>query len=300
MTTQGMNPIGTTRRAPAEGPDRSASPLTRDRVNWRLTMVLGLCTLAVLVPLFVTVSMAFKTGAQAVQGRAFDLPNPISIEGFVEAWKLTDFPVSFTISLFVSAVAVVGAILVGSAAAYAIHVNWDRKFFRFSFFYLLAAMFLPFPVLALSQIKLTGILGLDNPLGVGLLHVMFGLGFNVLLLTTFLRNMPDELDEAARIDGASTWQTFWRIIFPLLAPMSATVGIFAFLASWNDFMMPSLIISDPTVQTLPVIQQIFQTQFSENYHVSFASYLMAMAPSIVVFIFTQRWVLSGVTQGAVK
>jgi raffinose/stachyose/melibiose transport system permease protein len=297
MTTQATTSIGATGNTPTGRPE---SPLAKDRVNWRLTAVLGLCTLAVLVPLFVTVSMAFKTGAQAVQGRAFDLPNPISVEGFVAAWELTDFPVSFSISLFVSAIAVAGAILVSSAAAYAIHVNWERRFFRFSFFYLLAAMFLPFPVLALSQIKLTGILGLDNPLGVGLLHVMFGLGFNVLLLTTFLRNMPDELDEAARIDGANTWQTFWRIIFPLLAPMSATVGIFAFLASWNDFMMPSLIISDPTVQTLPVIQQIFQTQFSENYHVSFASYLMAMAPSIVVFIFTQRWVLSGVTQGAVK
>jgi raffinose/stachyose/melibiose transport system permease protein len=297
MTAQGTTTLDTTRTTPSA---RATAKTAKDRVNWRLTVILGLCTLAVLVPLFVTVSMAFKTGAQAVQGQAFDLPNPISVEGFVEAWELTDFPVSFSISLFVSAIAVAGAILVSSAAAYAIHVNWERRFFRFSFFYLLAAMFLPFPVLALSQIKLTGIVGLDNPLGVGILHVMFGLGFNVLLLTTFLRNMPDELDEAARIDGANTWQTFWRIIFPLLAPMSATVGIFAFLASWNDFMMPSLIISDPTVQTLPVIQQIFQTQFSENYHVSFASYLMAMAPSIVVFIFTQRWVLSGVTQGAVK
>ncbi|MFB0834375.1 carbohydrate ABC transporter permease [Arthrobacter halodurans] len=297
MTAQGTTTLDTTGTTPTT---RAKAKTTKDRVNWRLTVILGLCTLAVLVPLFVTVSMAFKTGAQAVQGQAFDLPNPISVEGFVEAWELTDFPVSFSISLFVSAIAVAGAILVSSAAAYAIHVNWERRFFRFSFFYLLAAMFLPFPVLALSQIKLTGIVGLDNPLGVGILHVMFGLGFNVLLLTTFLRNMPDELDEAARIDGANTWQTFWRIIFPLLAPMSATVGIFAFLASWNDFMMPSLIISDPTVQTLPVIQQIFQTQFSENYHVSFASYLMAMAPSIVVFIFTQRWVLSGVTQGAVK
>ena len=93
---------------------------------------------------------------------------------------------------------------------------------------------------------------------------------------------------------------FWKVIFPLLAPMSATVGIFAFLYAWNDFMMPSLIISDPALQTLPVRQNLFQTQFSNNYNVSFASYLMAMAPAIVAYLFTQRWVMEGVTQGAVK
>ena len=101
-------------------------------------------------------------------------------------------------------------------------------------------------------------------------------------------------------DGATTWQTFWKLIFPLLAPMSATVGIFAFLYAWNDFMMPSLIISDPALQTLPVRQNLFQTQFSNNYNVAFASYLMAMAPAIVAYLFTQRWVMAGVTQGAVK
>lgn len=82
--------------------------------------------------------------------------------------------------------------------------------------------------------------------------------------------------------------------------MAATVGIFAFLGSWNDFMMPSLIISDPQPQTLPVLQSIFQTQFSNNYNVAFASYLMAMGPAILVYLLTQRWVLSGLTQGAIK
>ncbi|MCS5508414.1 ABC transporter permease subunit [Curtobacterium flaccumfaciens pv. flaccumfaciens] len=150
------------------------------------------------------------------------------------------------------------------------------------------------------SLKLTGLAHLDNPLGVAILHVMFQLSFSVLLFTAFLRSIPAELEESARIDGASTGQVFWRLVFPLLAPMSATVGIFAFLASWNDFVMPSLITSDPALQTLPVLQQMFQTQFSNNYNVSFASYLMAMAPAIIVYLVTQRWVMAGVTQGAIK
>ena len=271
-----------------------------EKVSWSTTILLMLCAVTVLLPLYVTITMAFKTTGQAVDGQAFSWPSPFSIEGFIEAWNLTKFPVGAGISLMVTAGTVIATIILAAFASYAIVRNWDRRLFRWSFFYLLAAMFIPFPVVALPQIQLTGRVGLDNPLGVIILATMFQLSFSVLLFTAFLRSIPLELEESARIDGASTWQTFWRLIFPLLAPMSATVGIFAFLYAWNDFMMPSLIISDPALQTLPVRQNLFQTQFSNNYNVSFASYLMAMAPAIVAYLFTQRWVMEGVTQGAVK
>ncbi len=271
-----------------------------DRPSWGATTALVVCSVAVFLPLYATVTMAFKTTQQSVNGQVFSLPSPFSVDGFVEAWRLTNFPRGFAISVFVTAVTVVGTVVLAAFAAYAIARNWDRRFFRLSFFYLLAAMFLPFPVLALSQVKLTGMVGLANPLGVALLHVMFQLSFSVLLFTAFIRGLPEELEESARLDGATTWQVFRRIVFPMMAPMSATVAIFAFLASWNDFMMPSLITADSTLQTLPVLQSVFQTQFSSNYNVAFASYLMAMAPAIVVYLFTQRWVMAGVTQGAIK
>ena len=271
-----------------------------ERVNWSGTIILILCAVTVLLPLYVTISMAFKTTSQAVDGNAFSFPSPISVDGFVEAWNLTKFPVGAGVSLFVTAGTVVLTIFLAAFASYAIIRNWDRRLFRWSFFYLLAAMFIPFPVVALPQIQLTGRFGLDNPVGVVLLATMFQLSFSVLLFTAFLRSIPLELEESARVDGATTWQTFWKLIFPLLSPMAATVGIFAFLSSWNDFMMPSLIISQPEWQTIPVVNNIFQTQFSNSYNVSFASYLMAMAPAIIVYLFAQRWVMSGLTQGAIK
>jgi raffinose/stachyose/melibiose transport system permease protein len=271
-----------------------------DRTNRPLTIVLALASLTVLAPLYVTVSMAFKTSEQAVDGNAFALPAPLHPASFAEAWQLTRFPVAFSISVAAALVTVVLTLLLSSMAAYAIVRNWSHRFFRWSFFYLLAAMFLPFPVVALSQIQLTAAIGLDNPVGVGILHAMFQLSFSVLLYTAYLRSIPFELEESARIDGASTWQIFSRIILPLLGPMNATVGIFAFLVSWNDFMVPSLITADPSLQTLPVVQQLFQSEFGTDYNVAFASYLMAMAPTIVVYLFAQRWVISGVTQGAVK
>ncbi|BCL25394.1 carbohydrate ABC transporter permease [Streptomyces aurantiacus] len=265
-----------------------------------VTISLMIAALVVVIPLYVTIAMSLKSTSQAADGNAFALPWPLNPDSFATAWRLTDFPVSFGISLAVAAATVIGTLVLSSLAAYAIARNWDRRLFRWSFYYLLGAMFLPFPVVALPQIKLTALLGIDSPVGVALLHIVFQLSFSVLLYSAFLRSIPAALEESARIDGATTWQIFWRIIMPLLGPMNATVGIFAFLASWNDYMLPSLITADPAQQTLPVVQSIFQSQFGTNYNIAFASYLMAMAPTVLVYLFAQRWVISGVTQGAVK
>jgi raffinose/stachyose/melibiose transport system permease protein len=304
MTHAATRPIP---EASARGRDAAEATTRRRRgrvgqetTNWSTMVILFLCALTVLVPLYVTITMSLKTTAQAVDGNAFSLPAPISFDGFVQAWEQTDFPIHFVISVLVTAATVIGTVALAALSSYAIVRNWDHKLFRWSFFYLLGAMFLPFPVVALPQIQLTGLLGLANPVGLAILHIMFQLSFSILLFTAFLRSIPLELEESARIDGATTWQTFRQLIFPLLAPMSATVAIFAFLYAWNDFTMPSLIIADAAQQTVPVTQSIFQTQFSNNYNVSFASYLMAMAPAIIVYLFTQRWVMEGVTQGAVK
>jgi raffinose/stachyose/melibiose transport system permease protein len=289
----------TTSPAPASR-RRRRGRVGQETTNWSTMIILFLCSLTVLLPLYVTITMSLKSTSQAVDGNAFSLPAPVDVSGFGQAWELTNFPAAFVISVLVTAGTVIGTVLLAALASYAIVRNWDHRLFRWSFFYLLAAMFLPFTVVALPQIQLTGLTGLANPAGVTVLHIMFQLSFSILLFTAFLRSIPLELEESARMDGATTWQTFRQLIFPLLAPMSATVAIFAFLASWNDFMMPSLIIADSSLQTIPVVQNIFQTQFSNNYNVSFASYLMAMAPAIIVYLFTQRWVMEGVTQGAVK
>jgi raffinose/stachyose/melibiose transport system permease protein len=303
MTQTAARPVAgatTATRDTAVATRRRRGRVGQETTNWTTMVILFLCALTVLLPLYVTVMMSLKTTAQAVDGNAFSFPAPIDFSGFAQAWELTNFPRAFTISVLVTAGTVIGTVILAALASYAIVRNWERKLFRYSFYYLLAAMFLPFTVVALPQIQLTGLTGLANPVGVTILHIMFQLSFSILLFTAFLRSIPLELEESARMDGATTWQTFRQLIFPLLAPMSATVAIFAFLASWNDFMMPSLIIADSAQQTIPVVQSIFQTQFSTNYNVSFASYLMAMAPAIIVYLFTQRWVMEGVTQGAVK
>jgi raffinose/stachyose/melibiose transport system permease protein len=276
------------------------TPRESYKVNWGLTALMAAASLAVLLPLYFAVAMALKSAQDAASGNGFSLPSTFEWGNFKTAWTLTHFPRAFGISAAIALVTVGGLLMLASMAAYAIARNWDRRLFRYSYYYLLAAMFIPFPVIALPQIKLTALVHLDNPIGVTFLHILFGLSFNVLLYSAFLRSIPVELEESARLDGAGTWQVFRSLIFPLLAPMNATVGIFAFLASWNDYMMPALITSNPHLQTIPVVQSIFQTQFSTNYGVAFSSYLMAMLPTIVVYVISQRWVMQSMTRGAIK
>ena len=112
--------------------------------------------------------------------------------------------------------------------------------------------------------------------------------------------IPVSLEEAARIDGASTWRIFWTIIFPLMSPINATIAILTALWAWNDFLLPLIILTDQSNQTIPLAQYVFSSQFATNYPMAFSSYLMAMAPILIVYIFAQKWVVGGVMRGAVK
>jgi raffinose/stachyose/melibiose transport system permease protein len=268
-------------------------------VNWWLTALLIVLSLTIFVPLYFAVVTALKTPDQ-LGGTGFGLPDEVRWANFADAWRLTDFPIAALNTAIITVGAVVLTLLTNSMVAYAIARNMDRRFFKAMYFYFVSALFVPFPIIMLPVAKQTAFLNLDNRLGLILLYVVYGLAFNIFIFTAYIRSIPRELEEAATMDGASTWGTFWKVIFPLLAPMNATVGILTCLWAWNDFLLPLVILSDPDSATLQLVQYVFQSQFQTNYPAAFASYLMAMAPLLIVYVFAQRWVISGVTRGAVK
>jgi raffinose/stachyose/melibiose transport system permease protein len=255
-------------------PHKSKPP--KERVNRGATTLIAIGSLFILIPLYFTLAMSLKTQAQST-GSGFQFPTSIRWKNFSDAWALVDFPRAATVSILIAIVAVAGEVFISAGAAWAIARNFDNKLFKYSFYYILAAMFIPFPVVALAQIRLTALVHLDNPAGVALLHILFALPFNILLFTAFIRTIPVTLEESAAIDGCTPFRTFSKVVFPLLGPMAATVGIFAFLGSWNDFMMPSLITANSAHQTLPVVQNVFVGSLSANYNVAMASYLLAIA-----------------------
>lgn len=297
-TLQGAEALQTT-AAPSPAPRRRRLNGGTGGTNWWLTALIAVCSLTVLLPLYFTIVTALK-GPDQLGGTGFELPTEIRWQNFADAYQLTNFPRALLNTALITVGAVVLTLFTNSLVAYAIARNMHKKFFRALYFYFLAAIFVPFPIIMLPVVKETALLGLDTPVGLVLLYTVYGLSFNIFIFTAYIKSIPIELEEAARMDGASTWGVFWKIVFPLLAPMNATVGILTCVWAWNDFLLPLVILSDPSARTLPLAQFIFQGQFNTNYTVAFASYLMALAPLLVVYLIAQKWVVSGVMRGSTK
>ncbi|WP_390459050.1 carbohydrate ABC transporter permease [Bifidobacterium apicola] len=274
------------------------SPSSRlKRVNWWLTATVAVLSLTILVPLYFTVVTALKTPAEA---GTFSLPSSWQWHNFADAWNKVNYPKAALNSAIVMVCAVALTLLTNTFVAYAVARNMDKRFFRFLYYFFIAAMFVPFPVVMLPIAKQFGSWHLDNVPGLILLYVVLGLGTNLFIATGFIRSIPTALEEAARLDGAGTWRIFWTIIFPLMGPINATIAITTALWAWNDFLMPLIVLTDQTSQTIPLAQYVFSSQFATNYPMAFSSYLMALAPILIVYLFAQKWVISGVMRGAVK
>ena len=146
-------------------------------------------------------------------------------------------------------------------------------------------MFVPFAVLMMPLVKETAQLGIANRFGVIVLYVVFFMPMNVLLYSGYLNNIPMALEEAACVDGAGVWQTYWKIIFPNMKPMHATVAVLTAMSTWNDVMTPLVIMSGTDQNTLPLAQLNFQTQFGTNYNLAFASYLLHFYQILIFYIY---------------
>ena len=276
----------------------------KDKVNWPITVLLIiLAVITIVFPLYMTVMIAFKQPSEMTNSIAgiLSFPKQWSFSNFAEAMRVTDFWRSLFNSVKITLITVVISILLHSMVGYAIGRNKAKsKFYNFSYLYIVSGMFVPFAILMMPLVKQTAEWHIANVVGVIICYVVFYMPMNVLLYSGYLTNIPVALEEAARVDGASTWKTYWSIIFPIMKPMHATVAVLTALGTWNDVMTPLVIMSGSGANTLPLAQLTFQTQFGTNYNLAFASYLLALLPILIFYIFCQKQILNGVVNGAVK
>ncbi|MCI8767088.1 carbohydrate ABC transporter permease [Schaedlerella sp.] len=274
-----------------------------ERVNWPITILLIIGLITVAFPLYMTIVIAFKQPSEMTNSISgiLSLPKSWSLANFAEAMRVTDFWRSLFNSFMITVITVVISILIHSMIGYAVGRNKAKnKFYNFSYLYIVSGMFVPFAILMMPLVKQTAQMGIDNLVGVILCYVVFYMPMNVLLYSGYLVNIPVALEEAARVDGASTFRTYWSIIFPIMKPMHATVAVLTALGTWNDVMTPLVIMSGSGMNTLPLAQLTFQTQFGTNYNLAFASYLLALLPILIFYIICQKQILNGVVNGAVK
>ncbi|TMV52777.1 carbohydrate ABC transporter permease [Paenibacillus mesophilus] len=214
----------------------------------------------------------------------------------------TDFPLFRWLynSMFISVMATLLVITVSALAAYAF-AKVPFKGSKWLFAVMIASMSIPHTVLLIPLFQMMNKLGLTNSLW-GVLLPLVGWPFGVFLLKQFMQTLPGALIEAAKIDGASEWQTFARVILPLAKPGIAVLGIFTFVNSWNDYVWQMIMLKDKLTYTLPVGVKIARQvqEVDINYGVAMAGALCATLPVLLVFLFFQRYFTQGITLGAVK
>ncbi len=272
-------------------------------VNWPVTILLIAGCLTIFFPLYMAFIIAMKQPSEMTNNiaGALSFPQTWSLANFREAMQVTDFWNSLGNSLLITVATVVISIILHGMAGYAIGRSMKQsRIYNIIYMFIVSGMFVPFAILMMPLVKQTAQMGIANRFGVILLYVVFYMPLNVMLYRGYLSNIPIAIEEAARVDGASTWKIYWTIIFPMMKPMHATVAVLTAMSTWNDVMTPLVIMSGTGKNTLPLAQLNFQTQFGTNYNLAFASYILALIPILLFYIICQKQIINGVANGAVK
>ena len=252
------------------------------------------------IPIFYMLSSSFKSEAEIFAVPIHWLPHNFQgLDNYVKAFAVAPFGRFFINSVVMSGVRVVGAIFFSALAGYGL-AKFKFPGNRFVFLLILSTMMVPFQVLLLPLYVLVYELGWVNTYW-GLIAPGIVSAFGVFLMRQFCLTIPDELLDAARIDGAGEFRIFWSVVFPLLGPPLATLSILTFMWTWNSLLWPMIVATKPSVMTLTVGMTFFQQPLREPYW----TYIMAVStvatlPVIAVFLALQKYFVQGVVISGVK
>ena len=253
-----------------------------------------------LIPFALMVSTAFKSHAYVLEIPPRLIPAQPTIDNFVEAWTGQDFGRFFLNSVLVAVASTALAVSLGSMLAFAF-ARYSFPGRRILFAALLFTMMVPGMVLLIPQFILAKNLGLLNSLvGLVVVYAAMNLGLNVFLLRGFFGAMPQEMFDAAEVDGAGVWASFWRVGVPLARPGIATVTLFSFLAAWDEFTWAIVSLSSKELYTLPIAVRSLQRAQATEWGLVFAASLIALGPVLLLFVLLQKQFVSGAFVGATK
>lgn len=261
--------------------------------------VLIVVALIFCVPFYLLFTLSFQTDEQAVSS-PYTLPNPATLSNFATVLNESPFPgfvTSLINSLLITGGTVALLIIFGALGAYVLGRSEGRTskvlYFSFVLGYILPLQLAIIPIFSIMRsAKLNGTVGGAIVLYAGLLMPLA-----VFLYTGFVRTLPRAYEEAAELDGASPLAIFWRVVFPLLRPITATVALVAGVVVWNDFFVSLIFLSGSPATTLPAMLYSTVGEFTSRYNLTFAAVLLAILPIIVFFLFTQKSMMRGFAGG---
>jgi multiple sugar transport system permease protein len=256
--------------------------------------LLVLIALIVLMPLIWMLSTSLKPKSQWFSRQIYWIPRTITLENYTRILNNPTVPIGrwFVNSILVGVVATALTLVIDALAAYA-YARMEFRGRKLIFALLLSTLFMPGVMFLVPNFLTIFRLGLLNNYAGVILPGLAGV-FGVFFLRQFFETIPRELEEAAQIDGASSLQTFTRVVLPLAAPAMATLGIITFLASWNDFLWPLLILKDRALQTLPPGLRTLQGAYTSEYGQMMAGAAIAAVPVLILYIALQRYIVQSV------
>ncbi|MBO0959742.1 carbohydrate ABC transporter permease [Neobacillus sp. MM2021_6] len=261
-----------------------------------LAILLGL---VFLVPFYYLITNSLKPFAEILTNTSA-LPKVLMLDNYVNAFEKLDYLKVFANSLIITVVSNVVLVIFCSMAAYML-VRTKKKISNIIFMTFVAAMIIPFQSIMIPLIKTAGNLGMLNSIwGLVIMYLGFGSGMTIFLYHGFVKGIPVELEEAAIIDGCSRFGVFWRIVFPLLKPITVTIVILNSLWIWNDYLLPSLVLQDPGLRTIPLATFFFFGQYTKQWDLALAALVLGIIPLLIFFFSMQKHIIKGITSGSIK
>ena len=276
----------------------------RKKLTHAIFMIILIAALLIFIfPFIMVVINVFKQKSDIMRDPlALIGSKGFTLENFPNAMQKMGFWKAFFNSFVITVSATILTILFSSMAAFVIVRNkWKACALLFGA--MIASMVIPFQVLMVPLVSLYGGIFkvLNHRITLILMHTGFSLSMAVFMFHGAIRtNIPLELEEAAFIDGCTRWQTWWKVVFPLLKPTIATVAIIDAMAFWNDYLLPSLVLQKKELYTIPIATQAFYGTYTSDLGLIMAALLLAMLPILILYLLLQRFIVEGVTSGAVK
>ncbi|MBP1042672.1 carbohydrate ABC transporter permease [Vagococcus sp. BWB3-3] len=265
-------------------------------------MVVTMCCVMFVLyvfPFILILINSFKSRLE-VMANPLSLPLNVDFSNFIEAFTTMNYGKAVVNSIIITLVSVSVIVIFSSMLAYFL-VRWQWKINKVIFMALVASMIIPFQSVMIPFVTIFGHLNLLNSRG---MLIYFYLGFGISMATFmyhgFIKSIPIELEEAAIIDGASRLQVFFKVVMPMLKPTTATIAILDVLWVWNDFLLPSLVLVNDDVRTLPLSTFYFFGKYTANYNVAMAALVLVLMPVLIFYFIMQKKIIAGVVDGAIK
>lgn len=263
-------------------------------------LIMFAVAIAFLVPIYYLVINAFKTLPEVVLDTGA-FPKSLYLKNFTYMWTKTGYPTLFKNSVVIGVCSMAGIILFGSMAGYKLS-RINNKWSKLTTFYFISTLIIPFQATMIPLIKLLRDMNLiDSIFGLIMVYIGMGTPFAIFLYSAAAKSIPISLEEAAKIDGAGRFTTFFKVIFPLMGPVTVTVLILDGLWIWNDFLLPLITLTTPAHKTVPIgtVSLIIGT-YGQAYNYGVTVALLGCLPMIILYLFLQKYIVKGIVDGATK